>query len=350
MPESSSRVHPRLDHVAVWVADTEKTCDFLTNVVGWRRHPMKMAVSDAEETTGGMLATFIDAGGFWLELIEPTSPGPGMDLLEELGDGALVELDFEIGDEYEAALAEMAERGIEMLSMDGSPLVGGGRIHEGITQDGELQSPGERIAYFPSMLTRGTTVEYYERRSDDETSLLNVRDSTWNEKPDPASPRVDHICVLALDLEKTAAFYTEVMGLRRHPMKLGFDEAPKEIGEMANTFIDANGVWLEVVQPTAPGPAMELLERHCDGYLLELCVEVDDLDLHYDRMQAKGVTMVNFDGSPLAQGTKGLTLEAYGDRIHYFPLDVSRGMRIMVYERGPRESSLIHRRDDSWVK
>jgi catechol 2,3-dioxygenase-like lactoylglutathione lyase family enzyme len=332
--------------VAIWVADTEKTCDFVTNVLGWKRHPMRVEVGEDEKTMGGMLATFIDAGGFWLQLIEPTSPGPGVDFLEELGDGALVELDFEVGGDYEAALADLSERGVEMRNMDGTPLKGRGVIN-GIRVNDGMELPGPRIAYFPLNLTRGTTVEYYERRPDDETSLVNRRDRTWHETLDPESPRVDHVSVLALDIEKTAAFYTDILGLKRHPMVFGVDESAERIGEMSYIFIDANDVWLAVVQPTGPGPAMDLIGRRCDGYLMELAVEVHDLDDHYDRMRAMGITMVDFGDQPLAPGTKGSNLEPYGDRYHYFPLGVSRGMRIAVVERGPRGSSLFRQRDEA---
>ena len=94
---------------------------------------------------------------------------------------------------------------------------------------------------------------------------------------------------------------------------------------------------------------MDLLKEKGDGYVLEIAAEVDDLDAFYDRTAAKGVTMVSIDGKPLAAGTKGATIEPTGDRHHYFPLNVSCGMRITVFERGPRDSSLFHRRDDTWL-
>ena len=40
----------RLDHVAVWVDDMEATVNFLTDVVGWRRHPMLVEVSEDDPT------------------------------------------------------------------------------------------------------------------------------------------------------------------------------------------------------------------------------------------------------------------------------------------------------------
>jgi len=339
----------RLDHLAIWVEDMEKSAGFLTEILGLKRHPMVVEVSDDDPTCGGMEAVFIDGNGLWLEMILPTTPGPGMDTLKQAGEGAIVEVNFEAVDsDYINVIEDMASKGIEMLSMDGSPLRDGGRIDEGVRGLSETHETGQRIAYWPTELSGGTTIEVYEKHLSDETNLLNVRDKMWeNEKVDPNSPRIDHVCILVEDLEKTAKFYTEIMGLKRHPLTFTIQEDRKSVGGMKNTFIEANGIWVQLVQPTAPGPLMDLLKEKGNGYAMEIAVEVDDLDTFYDRMQAKGVTMVNLDGSSLASGTKGVRLEKYGDRFHYFPLEVSHGLRVMVIERGPRESSILHRRDDT---
>ena len=340
----------RFDHAAIWVEDMEKTATFLADIVGWKRHPMEIAVSSEDETTGGMEAVFIDGNGLWMELILPTSAGPGMDILREQGAGAIVEINFEPGN-YEAVLDDMKARGIPMFNMDGSPLgEDGGVIKEGVVEEGEMENIGQRIAYWSTDLTRGTTVEIYELLKEDETNLLNVRDRTWvNEKPNPGSPRIDHVAILVEDLDSTAGFYTDVMGLRRHPMKIGIDsDSNTGVGGLDISFVDANGVWLELVQPTGPGPIMDLLKKKGDGYVAELIAEVDNLDDYYDQVKAKGVELVNIDGTPFQDGEKCFVLEPYGDKAAYFPKDVSCGMTIEVYERGPRDTSLMHKRDDSW--
>jgi catechol 2,3-dioxygenase-like lactoylglutathione lyase family enzyme len=342
----------RLDHLAIWVSDMDKTTIFLTDVVGFKRHPMVVEVSEDDPTCGGMEAVFIDGNGLWLEMILPTAPGPGMDILKEVGDGAIVEVNFEaVGSDYVTIIDDMASRGIEMLAMDGSPLVDGGRIDEGVRGNAETVETGQRIAYWPTDVSGGTTIEIYEKLDDDETNLLKVRDEAWkDEKPAADCPRVDRVSILVEDLEKTAAFYTDVMGLVRHPMAFALAEEANAVGGMKLAFIEANGIWVQLVQPTSPGHAMDLLAKNGDGYPLQTGVEVDDLDAFYDRMQAKGITMVNFDGSALAPGTKGTKVEPYGDRHCYFPLSESRGLRIMMYERGPRDTSIAHQRDDTFGK
>ena len=349
---TTTRNQPQLslDHAAIWVEDMEKTVSFLTDVVGWRRHPMEIMVSDEDETTGGMEAVFVDANGFWLEMILPTSPGPGMDILKEKGDGAIIEINFDPGD-YDAVLQDMKAKGIPMFNMDGSPLgEDGGVIKEGVVDEGDFEHTGQRIAYWSTELSRGTVVEIFEVIKGDELNLISQRDRQWEkESRQQQGPRMSHVSIVVADLESTAGFYTDVMGLKRHPMQLGIDAASNEvIGGMKAAFIDAGGVWLELFQPAGPGPLMDLLNEKGDGYVAELCTEVDDLAAYYDEMKAKGVQMVGIDGTPLDDSEKYYVLDPYGDKIAYFPAEVSRGMTIEVIERGPRETSILHQRDDAW--
>ncbi len=341
----------RLDHLAIWVEDMGKTVSFLTDIVGLKRHPMVVEVSEDDPTCGGMEAVFVDGNGLWLEMILPTTPGPGMDMLKEYGDGAIVEVNFEaVDDDYMNIINDMTSKGVQMLSMDGSPLKDGGKIDEGVRGLDDTHETGQRIAYWPTAVSCGTTIEVYEKMLADETNLLNVRNQMWKgEKTDPNSPRIDHVSILVEDLEKTASFYTEIMELSRHPIMFENEAGVSDEGTFKSVFIDANGVWVQLVQPTSSGYLMNLLKEKGDGYAMEVALEVEDLDKFYDQMQDKGITMVNLNGSSLELGTKGASLMPYGDRYHYFPLCVSRGLRVMVYERGPRVTSMLHRRDDALV-
>ncbi len=352
MPNEQGKPKLRLDHLAVWVEDLDKTATFLTETVGWKRHPMVLEVSTEDETTGGRKAVFVNGSDLWLELVLPTSPGPGMEILEEVGEGTIVEVNFEAVDaDYGKVLEEMDAKGIQMLSIDGAPLKDGGRIQESVRGDVATAETGQLIAYWPTDISHGMTIEVYERWLDDTTNLLNIRDEVGaNEKPRPNSPRIDRVCILAEDLSKTAEFYTEIMGLNRHPAEFGLDGSANNPGDTQCAFIEANGVWVQLVQPTSAGYVLDLLKEKGDGSAMEVAAEVDDLDAFYDQMAAKGITMVNRDGTLLAPGAKGLTVEPSGDRHHYFPLNESQGMRIMVYERGPRHASMLYRRDDTWAR
>lgn len=344
MTNSTGKQKLRFDHTAIWVEDMDKTVSFLTDIVGWRRHPMLVEVSDDDPTLGGMQAVFVDANGLWLEMILPTTEGPGMDILRQVGDGAIVEINFE-PENYEDVLNDMKAQGIPMFNMDGSPLgEDGGRIEEGVAGVEGTHETGQRIAYWSTEISCGTTVEIYELIKEDETNLLNIREKQWQEEyKNPTGPRMSHISIVVADIEKTASFYTDVMGLTRHPMEFEVDADSNEgIGGLKACFIDSNSVYLELFQPTGPGPLMDLLNEKGDGYVAELIAEVDDIGAYFDEVKAKGVHMVGLDGTPLDENEKCIVLQPHGDKIAYFPADVSRGLSIEIIERGPKETSVMH--------
>ena len=218
MTDTRNQPQLRLDHAAIWVEDMEKTVSFLTDVVGWRRHPMEIAVSAEDETTGGMEAVFVDANGLWLEMILPTSPGPGMDILKEKGDGAIIEINFE-PDDYDAVLQDMKAKGIPMFNMDGSPLgEDGGLIKEGVVEEGDFEHTGQRIAYWSTELSRGTTVEIFEVLKDNVTNLINQRDRQWEKEAlSQQGPRMSHVSVVVADLERSARFLHRCNGTETAP-------------------------------------------------------------------------------------------------------------------------------------
>ena len=101
-----------------------------------------------------------------------------------------------------------------------------------------------------------------------------------------------------------------------------------------------------IVQPVGAGPLMETLKEKGDGHIMEVITEVDDLDAFYDRMKSKGVGLVCLDGvTPLTDDMKSQLLEPHGDKLAYIPTDVSQGLVIEVFQRGPKATSLIHQRD-----
>jgi catechol 2,3-dioxygenase-like lactoylglutathione lyase family enzyme len=349
-PRLGPEVQFRLDHVAIWTKDIEATSRFLTEVVGWKRHPLAFGVGAGDLTVGGVDLAFVDANGLWLELVSPTGPGPAQDVLKRRGNGAIAELAFE-PDDYDAALAAMAARGIGLLAMDGGPIpLDGGRIAQGVRTGGKLDDRGIRIAYWPTALTRGSAVEMYEYRDAVATDVFTIRNRSWHGVTHgPDVPRIDRIAIIVADVHKTAAFYRDVLGLRRHtPVFTLPGEGNAQSGGMKVQFIDARGVVLALVQPDGPGPLADYLARNGDGFLAEIIAEVDDLSAFFDRMKARGIHMVGTDGRPIDDKVKAHVLKPFGDRIAYFPADVSHGITIEIAQRGPRATSLIHAREASW--
>lgn len=289
---------PVFDHIAVWAEDTEATARFLTTVMGWQRHPTVIRVSDDEKTTGGMIGTFFDAPGLWIELIEPTTPGPGKDILDQLGDGALVEINFDLGDAYGLALDRLSARGVEMLSMDGSPLQDGGTIDEGVFEGDEIQNPGQRIAYFPIELTGGTTVEYYEVLSDDEGSLILERDRVWrNEERKPGTPWIDHVAILTDNAVRAASFFSEYMGLQ-HGSLTAHPDGSRSILVNSNGS-DDNKLWLRLLEPAAGSREASTMAERGPGHIFEFGVVVEDLQAFGAHAASHGVMFLDSLGSPI---------------------------------------------------
>lgn len=321
---SSGDCTPVFDHIAVWAEETEATANFLTNVMGWQRHPTVIRVSDEEKTTGGMIGTFFDAPGLWIELIEPTTPGPGKDILDALGDGALVEINFDLGDSYGLALEKLAGRGVEMLSMDGSPLKDGGTIDEGVFDGHEIQNPGQRIAYFPTSLTGGTTVEYYEVLPDDEGSLILERDRVWHDAVrSVGTPWINYVAIVTEDATHAASFFKNYMGLTAFPMENHSDGS-------RTILIDANGaddtkLFLKLIEPAKGSREAAILENRGSGHLLEFGVVVDDMASFIKRAHSHGAKVHDRSGREI-DGV-GETPEAW------IAPEASRGIPIRLQSR-----------------
>ncbi|WP_396275050.1 VOC family protein [Hyphomonas sp.] len=341
----------RLSHVAIVVDDIEQTSRFFTDVVGWKRHPIEFSISGDEPTTGAMKLAFIDANGLWLELVEPVAPGPAKDLLDQKGSGTIIELAFATND-FDEMIQRMESDGIQMLAMDGSPLgEKGGRIDQTIRVNDAIERLSVRIAYWPTPLTSGTSVEVIDLSPDRDPDVFSVRDATRDEAPYAEEiPRMDRIAIMVEDVEASASFYTDVLGLNRLPRTfvMGGD-GNEQSGGMKVAFIDGGAVWLVLVQPIGQGPLKDYLEANGNGYIAELIAEVDDLSGFFDKMKADGIHMVGTDGKPLDNEIKAHVLVPFGDRIAYFPSDVSRGVTLELSERGPPETSLIHARDRDWI-
>lgn len=344
---SEKDIQPSLEHIAVWASDIDKTATFLQEALGWRRHPLQFGVDEDSTVFGGMELAFVDANGFWLELVEPTTAGPGMDFLKQKGNGSLVELDFFVND-FDAHVAHMEARGIRLIGMDAEPMKDGGLLREWYIDDkGQRQRGDERISYLPFDLARGTSIEVaWEYPS----GVVLLRDRTWKEqdKTPRNAPRLDHTLVIAADLEKTANVYTDILNLPRHSSAAGLPREWMGFGTGQHAWIRGNdhGMWIELMAPATPADGKALLSdiKFGDGAIMELAAEVNDIDAFYDTMKSKGIIMTAGDSSPLPEGQKSVVVSSSGDRYSYFPLDKSEGMRILVFQRGPKATSIFDRR------
>jgi catechol 2,3-dioxygenase-like lactoylglutathione lyase family enzyme len=295
-----------LDSISVRVEDAEKTAAFLTDVMGWQRHPVTFNVEHGVDGTTTE-AVLVDGNGAWLQLVSDTHK--------------------------EGSSAESG--------LDGNFF----KLNFTTDHPDELR---KRVTRCTAAERQKMMVDFYQPDIDGGSSLVSLRDQSWDYvETDRNVPRIDRVAIIVEDIEASISFYTDVLGLKLHPMEFGVDpEANKGIGGFKPAFIFANTIWLVLIQPTGEGPLMDTLEEKGDGHILEVITEVDDLDAFYNRMKSKGVGLVCLDGvTPLTDDMKSQLLEPHGDKLAYLPTDVSQGMVIEVFQRGPKSTSLIHRRD-----
>ena len=337
---------PRIEHLAVWAENIPETEAFLDEALGWKRHPLEFGVDEDDEVFGGMDLAFIDANGLWLELVQPTTEGPGMDFLREKGNGSIVELDFLI-DDFDKNIEEMRARGIELIGMDGNPIVGDGLLREWTRINGEMGRGDERLSYLPFDMACGTSIELLWE--DPVTGVVHRRNAFSEPEftTSKSAPRLDSVVVLGTEIEKISSVYTDLLQLERLNTNAGVNRKWMDLGDTKHAWINGNSdsIWIELIAPATSGDNTGALKTLGEGAITELSVEVADIEAYYDKMQAKNIVMTAGDATPLPNGEKAITDAASGDRYAYLPRDRSKGMRIMVFQRGSGETSFYNQRD-----
>ncbi len=134
---------------------------------------------------------------------------------------------------------------------------------------------------------------------------------------------VDHINIVVSDLERSVAFYREVLGMRE--TKRAYLE-----GDWIEAIVGIRGVKADVVfmQPVDGGPRIELLKYHApEGVafpehgqpntlgLRHIAFQVKDMDAIVSRLEAAGVTLV---GPPTAVPGGVVKHDAGRKRLCYF--------------------------------
>jgi catechol 2,3-dioxygenase-like lactoylglutathione lyase family enzyme len=165
-------------------------------------------------------------------------------------------------------------------------------------------------------------------------------------------PGVEHVVVIVKDLEATSLFLTRTVGWTRNALLFGSGADPKTYGGSKVVWVDANGIWLELVQPTMPGAEMEVLKGG-DGQVTEVDFEVENFHDTFEQLQARGITLVSWSREPLKDGGKvGLPVFKDGAVVGYgddyaalVPLDIACGIDIEIYQRGFSDASMMKRRD-----
>lgn len=307
---------------------------------------MEFGVDEDGAVFGGMELAFIDANGLWLELVQPTTEGPGKDFLREKGDGSLVELDFLI-DDFDKNIDEFRERGIELIGMDGNPIVGDGLLREWVRFNGETVCGDERLSYLPFDLGCSTSIELLWE--DPGTGVIHRRNAITGPgiNTPKNAPRIDGVVVIGHDIDKLNKVYTNHLRLEHVSSDAGVNRDWMGFGQSDHSWINGNSdsIWIELVAPSSKQANAGFLGQLGEGNITELLVEVPDIEAFHDQMAGKDIVMNGGDNTALPAGAKAITNPQSGDRYAYFPLDRSMGMRIMVFQRGDGPESVFNQRD-----
>ena len=111
--------------------------------------------------------------------------------------------------------------------------------------------------------------------------------------------KINHIAIAVNNLEETAKFYQNVLGLTLSGVEVVTAQKTK-VG-----FFKIGESNIELVQPTEQdSPLVKFLETQGPG-IHHICFEVDDVETEVKAFLEKGATMVDQKPRPGAHNTKG---------------------------------------------
>ena len=102
--------------------------------------------------------------------------------------------------------------------------------------------------------------------------------------------RIDHVAIIVRNLEQALHFYRDTLGIPPREIK----DVPTEQVRIAFLPMGGpNGSEIELIQPTVSDSSlMKFLEKRGEG-LHHICLQVDDIDVALQDMQAKGASVLD---------------------------------------------------------
>ena len=94
--------------------------------------------------------------------------------------------------------------------------------------------------------------------------------------------QIDHVGVPVWNADEAISFFEHVN------VPVAIDDKLPEYNIRA-VFLDFDGIYLELLEPTGPGNVKTFLERHGPGYQ-HVAYRVPDIDRTVDRLRADGMT------------------------------------------------------------
>jgi len=110
--------------------------------------------------------------------------------------------------------------------------------------------------------------------------------------------KIDHIGIAVKDIEETAKFYRDMMGMKF----LGIEEVADQKVKVA--FFEIGETHIELVCPTSPESAVaKHLEKKGEG-IHHICYATDDIVAELKRLKDKGARLVDEEPRTGAHGAK----------------------------------------------
>lgn len=103
----------------------------------------------------------------------------------------------------------------------------------------------------------------------------------------PKVVKIDHIAILADDMDKSLNFWRDALGMELTHM----EDVPAEKSMVA--FLPVAGTEIELVKPTTDDSGLaRYLEKRGPG-MHHVCLEVDDIAGMLEQLKARGIQLIN---------------------------------------------------------
>ena len=130
--------------------------------------------------------------------------------------------------------------------------------------------------------------------------------------------KIDHIGIAVKDIDETAKFYKEMLGMEFH----GIEEVADQKVKVA--FFAIGETHIELVCPTSPDSAVaKHLEKKGEG-IHHICYATDDIEAELARLKEQGARLV--DEQP--------RIGAHGAKIAFIHPKTSKGVLTELSQKG----------------
>lgn len=100
--------------------------------------------------------------------------------------------------------------------------------------------------------------------------------------------KIDHIGIAVASIDEARKYYENVLGLTC----ANIEDVPSQ--KVKTAFFDIGGVWLELLEPTAPdSPIAKFLEKNPSGGMHHIAYLSDDVGAELTSAAEKGVKLID---------------------------------------------------------